>query len=144
MSEQQPSSPNRWHTTVSVEIYIHDRMRYIKWFSDLQMAYLWVNGHVRTLNEPFDMENNFVRFADRMDQRWTERQDGCTLATNSQYKYRVYYEPGVPFHHEDQQRTDRIENNQSQGLTLQLPNHILYQINQYQNNQQNNRQTNQS
>ncbi len=139
MSEepQQPPSPNRWYTTVSVEIYINERMRYIKWFSDLQMAYLWVKEHIRTVNEPFTMENDFVRFAERMDQRWSERRDGCTLASNARYKYRVYYEPDVPFRHEDQdarrvdeQEHQRIQNNPQFQVTVQLQHQIL----EYQNN----------
>ncbi len=137
--QEQPPSPNRWYTTVSVEIYINERMRYIKWFSDLQMAYLWVKDHIHTLNEPFNMENNFVHFADRMDQRWRDRQDGCTLASNARYKYRVYYEPDVPFRHEDQdsrrvdeqeQEPQRIQNNPQFRVTVQLQRQIL----QYQNN----------
>jgi hypothetical protein len=132
--------PNRWYTTISVEIYDRRQLRYIKWFSDLQMAYLWVKDHLRTFNEPFTMENDFIRFADRMDQRWTQRHDGCTLASNSRYKYRVYYEPDVPFRHEDQQQEQqqprRIQNNDARVPILQLPNHILHQIDEYQNNLQ--------
>ena len=82
------------------------------------MAYIWVAAQVRLINDPFTMESDYVTFANRMDQRWLSRHDGCTLATTNRNKYRVYYEPDVPYGHENQQ-TRPIQ--ASQANQLQQP-----------------------
>ena len=118
------STPNRWHTTVSVEVYINRRMRYIKWFSDLQMAYLWVASQERVINEPLAYNHNFVEFADAFDRRWQERPtEGSTMATSSTYRYRLYYEPDVPYRPHEEQQRNNIHPNQQQNA---LNNFVFY------------------
>ncbi len=102
--DSDPPTPNRWYTTVSVEIYINNRLRYIKWFSDLQMAYIWVTIQERVNNEPLTYNRNFVEFADAFDRRWQQRpNEGCTMATSSTYRYKLTYEPDVPHRPQEEQ-----------------------------------------
>lgn len=102
----EPPTPNRWYTTVSVEVYINDRMRHIKWFSDLQMAYIWVASQERIINESLTYHRDFVEFADAFDRRWQRRpNEGCTVARSSTYKYRMTYEPTVPYRSQEEQST---------------------------------------
>jgi hypothetical protein len=111
MNNSEPPTPNRWYTTVSVEVYINGRMRHIKWFSDLQMAYIWVASQERVINEPLTYHRDFVEFADAFDRRWQRRpNEGCTIARSSSYKYRMTYEPDVPYRPQEEQRMQR--NNQ--------------------------------
>jgi hypothetical protein len=133
MSDNQP---NRWHTTVSVEIYINGRLRYIKWFSDLQMAYLWVVGQERVHNEPLTYTHNFVEFADRMDRRWQEHPNQtCTVASSATYKYKAAYEPDVPYRPQEDSLVHAQENN-SPNNNLDA---ILHQPNNRLHNRINNR-----
>ncbi len=112
MADNELPVPNRWHTTVSVEVYINGRMRHINWFSDLQMAYIWVTSQERVHNEPLSYNRNFVEFADAMDRRWQDRpNESCTMATSNSYKYKLTYEPDVPYRPEEEQEIRRQQTN---------------------------------
>jgi hypothetical protein len=88
---------NRYTTVVLVECYIDNRLRKIKWFSDLQQAYMWCIKKIDTFPEEFwRVDNSFLEFADVMDRRWQEgRRNGYTIAESLNIKYRAYYEPNV-------------------------------------------------
>ncbi len=103
MADNELPIPNRWHTTVSVEVYINGQMRHIKWFSDLQMAYIWITKQEQVNNEPLNYHENFVEVADAMDRRWRQRpNEGCTIARSYSYKYKATYEPDVPYRRDDE------------------------------------------
>jgi hypothetical protein len=122
--ENELPVPNRWHTTVSVEIYINNRLRYIKWFSDLQMAYIWVAGQERVHNETLTYNRNFVEFADAMDRRWQIRpNESCAMATSTTYRYRIAYEPDVPYRPGEQQTIQPQDNQPSNNLDALLNQH---------------------
>lgn len=127
--DSYPPTPNRWYTTVSVEIYINRQMRYIKWFSDIQMAYIWVASQERVINEPLTYNRNFVEFADAFDRRWQQRpNEGCTMATSSTYRYRLTYEPDVPHRPQEEQTIQPQHNQPSNNVDalLNQPNNRLH------------------
>lgn len=118
MTDELPI-PNRWHTTVSVEVYINGQMRHIKWFSDLQMAYIWIANQERDNNEPLNYNRNFVELANAMDRRWQQRpNEGCTIARSYSYKYKATYEPDVSYRPGDQSPTRRQNIQLIQPLTI--------------------------
>ena len=129
-TETELPVPNRWYTTVSVEIYINNRLRYIKWFSDLQMAYIWVTMQERVHNEPLTYNRNFVEFADAMDRRWQIRpNESCTMATSNSYKYKLTYEPDVPYRPGEESLVHAQENNSPNNnldALLHQPNNRLH------------------
>ena len=88
---------NRYTTVVLIELYIDNRLRKIKWFSDLQQAYLWCMNKLDSFPEElWRVADSFLEFADTMDRRWQEgRRNGCTIAESLNIKYRAYYEPNV-------------------------------------------------
>ncbi len=87
--------PNRYHTTVCVEYVIDDDVRHIKWFSDIQMAWIWIREQVnrRDDREEWDV-SPFLATADAMDREW-RRNRGVTVADCDGYEYCTYYEPTV-------------------------------------------------
>jgi len=106
--ENQPIQPiqprqfnetvNRYTTTVSIEVYQNGILRYIKWFSDLQMAYIWcMNQLVLYPDQEWDYDSDFLEFATFMDRRYRAMglNGGYTVAESTRYKYRAYYEPNV-------------------------------------------------
>ena len=97
------TQPNRWSTTVSIEVYISNQLRHVKWFHDLQMAHIWVLSQERIINETLSCNRDFVEFANAFDRRWTLRpNEGCSIATSRRYRYRATYEPNVPYGSEDE------------------------------------------
>jgi hypothetical protein len=87
---------NRYYTTVSVEVSINDRVRRIRWFSDLQLAYLWVMSDIRNYLEESWTTRNFIDFANQMDRRWQERRpNGHIVALSDRMEYRAFYEPTI-------------------------------------------------
>lgn len=88
---------NRYTTVVLVELYIDNRLRKIKWFSDLQQAYMWCMNKLDTFpEEHWQLDNSFLEFADAMDRHWQAgRRNGYNIAKSPSIKYRAYYEPNV-------------------------------------------------
>jgi hypothetical protein len=38
--------PNRWHTSITVEVYTENQPSVFKTFSDMQMAYMWIRSQI--------------------------------------------------------------------------------------------------
>lgn len=86
---------DRWHTPVCVEVIINGNIRRIKWFSDLQMAWIYVHKIVfQTPNEDWVIKS-FERTARTMDVRWQDgRGDlGYVIAKCKDVKFRAFYDP---------------------------------------------------
>jgi hypothetical protein len=99
--------PNRYHTVVSVEYAMYDEVRLIKWFSDIQMAWIWINQEVaRRDGEEWEI-TPFLETADQMDIAWRRGfgEQGITVAEDDGYEYIAYYEPTLNY--EDVR--DRVE-----------------------------------
>ena len=96
--------PNRYDTTICVEYCVNDEVRHIKWFSDIQMAWIWIisrihNYHNQTQDEEW-RHLTFLACADRLDRRWRDgNQDGMLMANHitNNYAYYVSYEPTVRY-----------------------------------------------
>lgn len=88
---------DQYSTTVSVECYEFDRLRRIKWFPDLQQAYIWIEEQrqVRQEEEWFTTMP-FAYLCERMNSRWQRGRNGVTVAESDDYLFRAYYEPDVP------------------------------------------------
>ena len=88
---------DRWHTPVSVERIVRGRMRNVKWFSDFQMAYLYVQGIVNDDTNEDHIWNiaDFYETADRMDEYWNDGEEGLAIARcdAAHIVYIAYYEP---------------------------------------------------
>ncbi len=88
---------DRWYTPVSVERIVRGRMRSVKWFSDFQMAYIYVQGIVNDdENEEHDwIIADFHETADMMDTRWSEGEEGLPIARcdDTRTVFIAYYEP---------------------------------------------------
>jgi hypothetical protein len=88
---------DRWYTPVSVERIVRGRMRNVKWFSDLQMAYIYVQDIVNDdENEEHDwIIADFHETADMMDTRWREGEEGLPIARcdDTRTVFIAYYEP---------------------------------------------------
>jgi hypothetical protein len=88
-------SANRYNTTVSVETIVNSDVRNLKWFTDLQMAYLWCIEQTKLQsNEEWLINDSFIDFANTMDRRWQRGSTiGVCIAKSSSIEYRAYYEP---------------------------------------------------
>ena len=86
---------NRYNTTVSVETIVNSDVRNLKWFTDLQMAYLWSIEQTKLQpNEDWIINDSFVDFANTMDRRWQRgNTNGASIARSISIEYRAYYEP---------------------------------------------------
>ena len=101
--ESPPTTPvprlhaDRWHTPVSVERVINGRIRGVKWFSDFQAAYMYVEGIVDDEeNDDYDWSMaGFLETADRMDRYWEDGEDGLIIARCRELRdaFIAYYEP---------------------------------------------------
>jgi hypothetical protein len=102
---QPPATPrpsvNRWHTPVSIHVYIRARIHHVKWFGDLQEAYLFAKGLVEQYRDedvhqlfPWTLQT-FDYTATRLEYLWNTAGDGMVLAecemTNSRIE--TFYEP---------------------------------------------------
>lgn len=97
--DTSPPIPSRYHTVVSVEFAIYDEVRIKKWFSDIQMAWIWIHQEVRRRDgEEWEM-TPFLETADQMDIAWRQGlgEQGITVAEDDGYEYIAYYEPTVNY-----------------------------------------------
>lgn len=92
----QPLLPvDQWHTAVSVQVEIDGDVRRIKWFSDLQLAWMSVNDFVREhADEPWTLRT-FQQTARIMKERWLNHRgdEGFVIAKADGVKFRAFYEP---------------------------------------------------
>lgn len=86
------SPPNRWHTPVSVTYYVNRRITNARYFTDLQMAYLWIKNQTQLTDLDWDI-SSFSETCTEMDRRWLRNQTGYTVAQYEGYRFKVHYEP---------------------------------------------------
>lgn len=86
---------DRWHTAVAVHVEIDGELRRMKWFSDLQSAWMSVRDFVNRNPSPEWKLRTFERTAALMDRRWEDGrgEDGLLIAKLDDVKFRAYYEP---------------------------------------------------
>lgn len=91
-----PARPHadRWHTPISVEQIIRGRMRYVKWFSDFQIAYMYIEGTIANDDNDWIIAD-FHETADMMDEYWLHGEEGLPVARCDETEtiYIAYYEP---------------------------------------------------
>jgi hypothetical protein len=86
---------NRYYTRVSVEVIFYDQIIRIKWFSDLQLAYMWcIEQKNLHSEEEWEPVKSFPEFATMMDTRWAcvQSRCECTLLRSESYVYKLWYE----------------------------------------------------
>lgn len=91
--------PSRYHTVVSVEYVMYNEVRRIKWFSDIQMAWIWINQEVERRHEEEWEITPFLTVADQMDRDWRRGfgEEGVCVAEDDGYEYIAYYEPTLNY-----------------------------------------------
>jgi hypothetical protein len=79
-------------------------LRMIKWFSDIQMAWMWVRQRLNTVHRDEWAMNPFLTCVYDMDRQWNvgAGEDGQTFAENLDTfiydgEYRAYYKPDVKY-----------------------------------------------
>jgi len=94
IQESRPTA-NRYYTEVYVEVYEEGNLRRLMWFSDLQLAHIWCMDQVKSHpDEHWDvLHSSFVEFADAMDRRWRQIQQGKSVARSYNYEWILHYEP---------------------------------------------------
>ncbi len=109
----------RRYGTVAVH-YVHNcDVRMIKWFSDIQMAWMWVRQRVNTVHRDTWAMNPFLTCVYGMDRQWNvgDGEDGKALAENMdtfvyEAEYRAYYKPDVKYEDiPEAEREQHIQNN---------------------------------
>ena len=96
----QQLTASRYTTPVSVEFCIYGEVRHIKWFSDIQMAWIWIRAQVDRCDYREDWEvTPFLETADEMDRQWAQGdgEDGSMVADDDGYEYVAYYRPHVQY-----------------------------------------------
>lgn len=86
---------DQWHTVVSVQVEIDGDIRRIKWFSDLQNAWMSVENFVRKHPDEDWTLRTFQKTARIMKDRWYAHrgEDGFIIAKADGVKFRAFYEP---------------------------------------------------
>lgn len=86
---------DQWYTAVSVQVEIDGDIRRVKWFSDLQLAYISVSDFVREHPDDNWTLRTFQQTARIMKERWeADRGDeGFIIAKTDGVKFRAFYEP---------------------------------------------------
>lgn len=95
---------DRYNTATSVDKVVNGITRQVKWFSDFQMAWIWIDNEVkREIQNGDDRDwriKSFHNAADSMDEYWQDdNEDGVTVArttntTGVRVKYVAFYDPG--------------------------------------------------
>lgn len=98
VSRMTTQTPNRFTTTVAIECYIDDRLRRVRWFSDMQMAYLWTKRQVeQSPTEEWDVDS-FQEACNMMDSRWARgQQEAYCVAQGDSVCFYFRYEPSVNY-----------------------------------------------
>ncbi len=86
---------DQWHTAVSVQVEIDGDVRRIKWFGDLQLAYMSVNDFVKEHPDESWTLRTFQQTARIMKERWESHrgEEGFVIAKADGVKFRAFYEP---------------------------------------------------
>ena len=86
---------DQWHTAVSVQVEIDGDVRRIKWFGDLQLAYMSVNDFVKEHPDESWSLRTFQQTARIMKERWEAHRgdEGFLIAKADGVKFRAFYEP---------------------------------------------------
>jgi hypothetical protein len=88
---------NRFYTATSVEYSVDGTIRELKWFTDIQMAYLWILNKTKNISyDTYDTQwdiRTFEETADRLEERWYDGKDGLVVAKMEEHKFRVFYNP---------------------------------------------------
>jgi len=86
---------DQWNTAVSVQVEIDGDVRRIKWFTDLQLAYISVKDFVRQHSDDSWTLRTFQQTVRIMNERWeADRGDeGFLIAKAEGVKFRAFYEP---------------------------------------------------
>jgi hypothetical protein len=86
---------DQWNTAVSVQVEIDGDVRRIKWFTDLQLAYLSVKDFVGEHPDDSWTLRTFQQTVRIMNERWeADRGDeGFIIAKAEGVKFRAFYEP---------------------------------------------------
>ncbi len=97
MSDTEPLNQryqvDRWNTKVSLEVYQRGILRRVRWFSDLQDAYLWVKEQTEQTREINWILRTFTAVCRDLDQRWNNGDNGTTIALGGSNRFYVQYEP---------------------------------------------------
>lgn len=127
---QNPNEPrpNRQTTPISVEVTIDRQLRNVRWFTDLQQAYLWIQQQVEDVPlQEIDMLT-FEETCHRMDQRWSQnRRDGLCVAATQTHRQRTLQEPDSQGAMEAHHRRQQQEVNQIAGRSTGVLSTILSQ-----------------
>jgi hypothetical protein len=85
---------SRFYTASSVEYSVDGIVREIKWFTDIQMGYIWILDKIRQTSDIDEWDvRDFEEVADRLEERWYEGKDGLIVAKLDECKFRIYYNP---------------------------------------------------
>jgi hypothetical protein len=101
IQNEEPETPlpllpvDQWHTAVSVQVEIDGDVRRIKWFGDLQLAYMSVNDFVKEHPDESWTLRTFQQTARIMKERWESHrgEEGFVIAKADGVKFRAFYEP---------------------------------------------------
>lgn len=93
--------PNRYSTIISVECYEDSILRRIHWFTDIQMAYIWIRRKVQELPEEDWSLLTFKETSDGLDYNWANGHDHIRVADSFMHQYIAYYEPNVSWNRDD-------------------------------------------
>ncbi len=85
---------DRYHTPCSVERIVNDIVSHVYWFSDFQMAWIWIEGRIRdTPQNGWDLVP-FLEAANSIEARWENGIEGKLVASCDEIRYKVFFEPG--------------------------------------------------
>ena len=101
IQNEEPETPppllpvDQWYTAVSVQVEIDGDVRRIKWFGDLQLAYMSVSDFVKEHPDESWTLRTFQQTARIMKERWLNHRgdDGFVIAKADGVKFRAFYEP---------------------------------------------------
>lgn len=89
----ETQTPDRWHTPVSITHTLNGRITNVRYFTDLQMAYLYVKQQTQLLNDMDWDLSSFSETCSEMDRRWQRNQTGYTIALGEGCRFKAHYEP---------------------------------------------------
>ena len=80
----------QYNTPVLVIYYVNGAMMARELFSDLQMAYIWIEGKSHLHDNPTLMP--FKEVISKLFEYYMEDNSGCDVLTTDEVSYTVYYE----------------------------------------------------
>jgi hypothetical protein len=91
-TQNQQMHADRYHTRISLEESLGGNIRRIRWFSDLQDAYIWVRNYAYEDDDHWRL-HPFLRVCEELDTKWNNGGNGTLIAACGSHKFRAYYEP---------------------------------------------------